>query len=71
MLFYVATVLELHTQDIHGYMAFAVVSASFAGEAPMGLAAIYCHPLEFFVSDLMSRSQHGRLQALETVRPFR
>ena len=23
----------------------------------MGLAAIYCHPLEFFVSDLMSRSQ--------------
>ena len=22
-------------------------------EAPMGLAAIYCHPLEFFLSDLM------------------
>ena len=28
-------------------------SATEASQAPMGLAAIYCHPLEFFLSDLM------------------
>lgn len=27
--------------------------ATEASQAPMGLAAIYCHPLEFFLSDLM------------------
>ena len=44
--------------------------ATEASQAPMGLAAIYCHPLEFFLSDLMYFPQTITVPSTTATNPF-